>query len=368
MRISTTHEAERRGVTGGRLRADLRSQIEAGRFAGGEFLPTVRELSKQYGVARKTVNRALKALESEGLVSAEPRQGYRVLARAGDPDRGCPIAFITERGPNPFDWHHFLQALRSGLQTAVHKRGWSLLALGSEDRSAKEMMRQLGGARTCGLVLDAVQPDLLEAARKAGLPVVVVDSWYEDTPVDTIIQDSYLGGLLAATHLVNRGHRRIAWLGAVNDEMHTMLRLSGVRSGLERAGLELTREQTVAWTAGDGRERARELLSGPRRPDAILALWRNVAVELVEVALELGVRPGKDFEMVGWMTESDLTEGKPVFAGTCAQPSIVWSPERMADLAVDRLDALRRNPTLPPVRTCVPVELRVPENVSAQAK
>ena len=111
MSVATTGKTARRGSTGARLREDLCALIESGRFAGGEFLPTVRELSARYGVARKTVNRALKVLECDGLVAAEPRQGYRVLARAGDPDQGCPIALVTQRVPDPKQWHRFLRAL-----------------------------------------------------------------------------------------------------------------------------------------------------------------------------------------------------------------------------------------------------------------
>jgi len=121
MPVTPTREAERRGSTGARLREDLRALIESGRFAGGEFLPPVRELSTRYGVARKTVNRALKVLESDGLVAAEPRQGYRVLARAGDPDQGCPIAFITKREPSPAKWHRVLRNMHLGLQAAAQK-------------------------------------------------------------------------------------------------------------------------------------------------------------------------------------------------------------------------------------------------------
>jgi LacI family transcriptional regulator len=366
MPLTPTQQADRRGETGERLRSEIRSQIESGRFAGGEFLPTVRELSRQYGVARKTVNRALKALETEGLVSAEPRQGYRVMARAGDPDKGCPIAFITKREASPAKWHRALRNMHLGLQSAAEKRGWSLLALGSAGKDVKAVIRHLGSARACGLILDAVEPDLLQAFRRAGLPVVVIDSWYEDVAVDTIIQDSYLGGLLAATHLVKRGHKRIAWFGGLDAEMHTMLRFSGFRSGLERAGLEYSPELAADAALGSHRENAFKLLKGRNRAEGIVALWNDAADGLVAAARELGLTPGRDFEMVGWTTTNELqADGIARFDGDSPQPAIVWSPTQMGELAIERLEALRRNPGLPPVRTSVPVELRVPEGGNA---
>jgi DNA-binding LacI/PurR family transcriptional regulator len=364
MTLTPTQETERRGETGARLRADLRSQIESGRFVGGEFLPTVRELSTRYGVARKTVNRALKTLEAEGLLSAEPRQGYRVMARAGDPDRGCPIAMITRYPVDYQNWPGFMQDMHAGLQAAAAKRDWSLLPLCSEGKDPKSIMRQLGAARTCGLVVDAIETELLQAARRAGLPVVVIDSWYEDMKVNTVIQDSFLGGLLAATHLVKRGRKRIAWCGAFNEEMHTMMRLSGARCGLERAGLDLPREMMIVAPEEDIRETARKVLGKPDRPDAIIALWHGVADQVVAAAREAGLVPGRDIEVVGWMTDARLVDGQPLFDGDCPQPAVVWSPALMADLAVERLEALRRNPDLPAVRTMVPVELKLPGSES----
>ena len=58
-----------------RVEADLRRRTEAGEWASGEALPTVAALAGQYGVARGTVARALRALADDGLVRIVPRWG-----------------------------------------------------------------------------------------------------------------------------------------------------------------------------------------------------------------------------------------------------------------------------------------------------
>jgi GntR family transcriptional regulator len=55
--------------------ARLRQRIAAGEWAPGEALPTVAVLADQYDVARATVARALRVLETEGLVRVVPRWG-----------------------------------------------------------------------------------------------------------------------------------------------------------------------------------------------------------------------------------------------------------------------------------------------------
>lgn len=61
------------------VEADLRQRISAGEWASGDALPTVGALAEHYGVARATVARVLRVLESEGLIRIVPRWGtFRV--------------------------------------------------------------------------------------------------------------------------------------------------------------------------------------------------------------------------------------------------------------------------------------------------
>ncbi|MCC6422642.1 MAG: GntR family transcriptional regulator [Phycisphaerales bacterium] len=66
-----------------RLEQQLHSLIAEGRLAGGERLPSVRELTHQYGISRNTVQAALRGLAARGLVRSVPRQGTVVLPRDG---------------------------------------------------------------------------------------------------------------------------------------------------------------------------------------------------------------------------------------------------------------------------------------------
>ena len=61
--------------------ASLRQRIAAGEWQPGEAMPTVAALADHYDVARATVTRALRTLESEGLVRVIPRWG---TFRAGE--------------------------------------------------------------------------------------------------------------------------------------------------------------------------------------------------------------------------------------------------------------------------------------------
>jgi DNA-binding GntR family transcriptional regulator len=61
--------------------AILRGQIESGKLAPGQQLPSVIKLAEQYELAVPTVRKAIAKLKSEGLVTGVPGYGTFVAER-----------------------------------------------------------------------------------------------------------------------------------------------------------------------------------------------------------------------------------------------------------------------------------------------
>ncbi|MFY1620605.1 winged helix-turn-helix domain-containing protein [Micromonospora sp. WMMD736] len=57
---------------------DLASRIRSGEYAPGDKLPSYSELSKLYGVAVTTVQKAIRILEAQGLVIGVTGRGVYV--------------------------------------------------------------------------------------------------------------------------------------------------------------------------------------------------------------------------------------------------------------------------------------------------
>lgn len=361
---SITKSSPKLGRVSSRFLSDLRKRILTGSYPAGCYLPTVRDMSQSKGLARKTVNGVLKELELEGLVAAEPRKGYRVLSRATDPDLGCPLAYVADLTGTPDSWKPLHQELLSAFQGEATKRSWTLMGVGSQGRDRETIMRQLVTAKVSGLIIDAVAPDVLDAIRRFGLPAVVVDCGEENLPIDSIVQDSHHGGVLAATHLAERGHERIAWFGPTNWSAHSRARVGGTLAGLIAKSHLLNSETVVEATQANAYEKAQELLARSDRPTGIVSLFQDSALPLVRAARDAGLVLGKDIDVVGWFTEDQYRrDWLPLFGDGPAAPAIVWRPRVMAELAVDRLEARRKNPGLTPVKICVPVELRLSDEL-----
>ena len=345
----------------------LRSQIEKGDIPGGGFLPSERALAKAHLVGNLTARRALKLLEAEAWVAAEDRRGYRVLARANDPDRGCPLAFVVSQTSN-ISYAPFSIDVLTALQTAAGRQKWSLLGVQREGRSVGEVVEHLRAARTCGAIVDTLDTDLLEQVRRLGIPVVMADAWIPDAKCDAVAQDGFTGGLLAAEWLASRGHRKIAFFGPSLHaaDMLTVERYAGAVGGLARAGLALDPALSVHVLQRNKEAeiaQARELLSRRDRPTGVLALWQGLGLAVARAARELGLVIGKDLDLVGWtVSEGVSADVLQDFAdlGASGVAVVVCDPAELAELCMVRLMQRRAAPRLPFSLTRVPVRLRLP--------
>ncbi len=359
-----------RMATGGRkaaaLAESLQRRLEAGEIRVGGFTPSERELSREWGVGLMTARRALKLLEKKGLVAAEPGQGYRVQGRALDPARGFPIAFVV----SPAEAHLFT-ANRAGqimlpiFQRCAARLGVGFLVVGPGRRGHRDVAEQLEGGRISGVLLDSFDRNLIDAVGRIGLPTVVVESWQPGTEVDSVVQDGFGGGLLAAKHLVSRGHKRFGWLGLDVRSRNPLVvdRYGGVVAGLAQEGLKLARKVAAPGSNDGMRAAAMKLLSGAKRPTAIFALWQSASAGLTWAARELGLTVGKDFEMVGWANEEDYEEDfRSLFDAGSVPAAVTWKMSGMAETALERLELRRTRPDLPPIHLRIPTRLRCSED------
>jgi GntR family transcriptional regulator len=88
----------------------LRSQIGDGHWQAGAQLPTIAEMSLQYGVARVTVRQALAELAAEGLVESLQGKGTYVCGKVQKPK-----SIQLESS-----WQNFLQQIDGNVPQALH--------------------------------------------------------------------------------------------------------------------------------------------------------------------------------------------------------------------------------------------------------
>jgi DNA-binding LacI/PurR family transcriptional regulator len=285
-----------------------------------------------------------------------------VLARANDPDRGCPVALVLRSARE--EWNQLDSGLAAEFQRVAAALGRPLLAVGAGSHSPAAIVEQLLTARAWGAVLSTIEPETIALVKRAGLPAVVAENWTPGGELDTVCQDDFRGSMAAAIHLAGRGHEAIAWFGSAmqRNNMHTAGRFAGAVAGLAVTGKRLRPELTVETAALDIDELTEEacrLLSRPDRPSAVLAMWQDKTEALARAAAKLGLVPGKDFEMVGWVTDEGYESFYvPKFRRGPVPPAVTWSRALLARTALAQLEQRRAHPELPPMHLSIPTGLR----------
>ncbi len=354
-----TSAAPATGRDSGGLLASLRNEIVAGHVLAGEFLPTVRRLSEERGVAHGTAWRALKALEAEGLVEAKPRHGYRVLPSTDTAASGGRLAYVlSQENIVVGSWHLIYRCLLGELETCAGRGGGHMMKLIMNPGEEGTVIEQLERSALSGLILDTLNPRLLGWAHETGLPAVVVDDWRPGLETDAVLQANHDGGELAAGHLIELGCERIAWFGMTLNH-HGRARYGGVCGALSGAGLGLQAEANVNLRAADLVDRAEKFLRD-EKPDGIAALWRPLTAAVSAAADRIGMKIGRDLHLVGWSSKELYEEGfVPLFDKGAVPPAVTWSIAAMAEMAIARLAQRHETPSSPVSCTTVPVRLKL---------
>lgn len=185
-----------------RLAQELRQQIASGELRAGEALPSFAQMRERGGVSQDTLTKAHDLLEREGLILRERGKGVFVAADAARPPR-----LLAALGPAETR-HPYWAELIGGAHDAAGERGASLLLLGPG---------QVPAARCEGLITLGFAAG--ESVLKLGLPRVSVLSG-QDGP-HALHMDDYASLGLLMDHLLQLGHRRVAYLCAGSGQERT---------------------------------------------------------------------------------------------------------------------------------------------------
>jgi DNA-binding LacI/PurR family transcriptional regulator len=158
------------------------------------------------------------------------------------------------------------------------------------------------------MLLISLPPKPEDIARLASaVPVVVVDVHSPTLRgLPRVMGDDVAGGEMAARHLLDLGHREIAYIGDEFDNPFGFTssrdRFAGYEIALAKAGLAVRPEWIALGAHGryEARELASRLLSGPNRPTAIFAASDTQALGVIAAAHEVGLDVPGDLSIVGY--------------------------------------------------------------------
>jgi LacI family transcriptional regulator len=298
---------------------------------------TITDVAKAAGVAVGTVSRVfnkhadVNADIREHVLSTARKLGYtRIRQRKRISDNGTPPARHGNIGVVIFGMEDTLVQLPivssalQGIEHELSKLGWNLMLANVPD--GERVPPFIAERRVEGLILKGPNQGLLprdpenELLRHVnGVPHVWLMGRLPNARGDHCNFDTYAAGRLAADHLAQRGHRRVAFFnpkpGQVQFEKVKLAFLAACQeAGLQASALEVEPPKQLAWPLPAITQQANvdrlvaEWLALPARtrPTALFVPSDRTATQLYTTLERRQLRPGKDVSVLSCNNERSL--------------------------------------------------------------
>ncbi len=262
-----------------------------------ELRQAVEQAIREHGLNLDVAARALKSRKTQRLAIITPRAGNLVFA-------------------NPF----FTEILR-GITSVTEQRGYTLAvttAATSQTLYEVNRNRSCDGVLFIGFRKSVPEPRSLKGAT---VPVVTIPRPGPQYKLPYVTMEDEAGAYEATSHLIQRGHRRIALLNGPRTSIYSINRLSGYRKALAEAGLAFDPSLVTDGDFDhDGAYRATlQLLDMDKPPTAIFATSDFMATGATCGVQSRGLSIPRDIALVGFGNTAICTHITPMLTSVDEQ-------------------------------------------------
>jgi len=329
---------------------------------------TIADIARACGVSRATVSLVLRdsPLPSQSTrerVQAEiKRQGY-VYNRAAANLRqrtSSSVALIINDLSNPY-----FAEFASGVDEALGSDHYVTL-LGSTGESVERQQHVLASLmehNPAGIILSPAEGSDGEGLHRiigAHTPVLVFNrepphAHWASSHWDYLALDNRHGARIATEHLLQQGHRRIAFFGGHANSSSCRERRDGYNQAMSAAGVtvEPAWMRESAPTRLAAAEQTRALLASDPVPTAAVCYNDAVALGLMLGLAAHGRRPGHDFAITGFDDIPEAAVSLPPLT------TLATDPRARGRQAAERILERVHDPDAGGTRTIAPVRLVV---------
>lgn len=307
--------------------------------------PTVQQIADALGYAKSTVSMALR---DNPTVNKKTRQKIQQAAREMNyhPNALAQAIFTGRAKVIGFAVHsiasEYIATFMEGLSQQADKHGYLVKIIRTDwefdaRALASQCQSQCLSGLVCGEANEKSIRELVQLTNRMNLPVSQISGPADLCGLMSIRCDDHTGIHQAIGHLVELGHRRIAFIGGHPQAVSAPIREAGYRKAMKAHGLPIPPQNVVCghYDVPLTTTVARQLLSRKHnRPTAIFCANDHMAMTTIRAARHMGIQTPHDLSVIGC---SDL-----LMAQLCDPPltSIHQPLEQMGELAIDQLVAL----------------------------
>ncbi|MFQ5408441.1 MAG: LacI family DNA-binding transcriptional regulator [Anaerolineales bacterium] len=271
---------------------------------------TIKDIARLAGVSHPTVSRALrddpvvaeKTASRIKQIAAELGYVPSAAARSLKTRQSHVLGVIVNRIADPF-----YGEVLDGIQEVLHAHDYSLFLAASDSDAEREksVIRIMSERRVDGIIVCStfVSKQRREQLSAFGAPVVVIHNREDKGSPFSIYHDDRYGSRQLIRHLIDLGHRRIAFLGNARGGRTSEERLAGFKEEMSAAGLSVPIDYIAQ--APDGRLESglagtRAFLALPHPPTAVACFNDMTAIGALKTFQQAGLHVPADCSVVGF--------------------------------------------------------------------
>ena len=354
----------------------LQEQIQARSLQAGDQIPTEQELSERFGVSRITSARAVRELETLGMVRRIRGKGSFVTEEtewAVNNTRSSLISLVVPFSRQTGSGYVLLEGMES--QARARRQLITLHNSQASPERERDIIVEALEHRTLGLVIypesSLENLGIFTRLLVDRVPFVVIDREVLGLEAPFVGPDNRAATRQIVDYLVSIGHRRIAYMGSTRTRMLSEQdRFVGYCDGLVAAGIPVhedhlyisdelpASDEIDVWSQVDenlamGHVALDHLMAGPEPPTAVVAINDINAAAILQAALRRGIRVPQELSITGF-DDLPVASHLEVPLTTMAQPFY-----EIGEAAVRMLQDRIVHPSAPVQRVLLPSALRV---------
>jgi len=319
---------------------------------------SIEDVAKKAGVSISTVSRVVNKLPSVNpkniakVEQAIAQLKYRPNISAQRLARGLnnAVGLVMPGYPGVFHSFYAIELIRGVGHTCETLR--LDLVFHITDGYKPLNTSNFGGVIFADIIENRKQ---VEMALEDGVPCIIVNNIVTDLDVNYIALDNTKGGYMATDYLISLGHKKIATVtGNLNTQAGAQ-RLEGYKQALKKHKLSVKNEYIHPgdYSRRSARFAIEHFLTLKEKPTAIFAASDDMALEVIAVLLERGIKVPGDVSVIGYDDNPAGIYG-PVGLTTIKQPLF-----EMAADAVKHLNSIVQGKRNTPIKEILPPQLVV---------
>jgi DNA-binding LacI/PurR family transcriptional regulator len=347
-----------------RISEEFANRIECGELLPGSRIESEQDLATRLGVSRHTAHLALQELQRLGLVVRQRRWGTVVANRSRASFRR--VAYLVDFAGSRFQAEimmHIEHALEDGARLVVST------SKNDPEREAENLLKlrhEVDGI-VCYPADGDVNAGVFRDLADSGYPLVLVDRAPRGCEDLVVLTDNAAASEMAVRHLIDQGHRRIAFFGGTSDQAQSVReRYYGYRAAVQDLGYA-TRpyERWIPLSLDDYSEATFQAVSDaftamrclPEPPTAAFCVQDRLAIGLIEACANQGCEIGTSFGIASF---NDY--GPMFFRQHWRLDRILQQVDQISLVAVERLYSLMRGEGIAPGPVRIPAQFSPAED------